>query len=57
MENRDMQGRFTKGYKNNLLRDGHGRFIKKNKEKTTDRKPRISTVENHVDELLEKAGL
>ena len=57
MENRDLLGRFTKGYKNDLPRDNKGKFRKKDKDKAMDKKQDISMIENCVDKLLEKAGL
>lgn len=54
---RNGHGRFIRGHKVNLPRDSKGRFIKKDKEKTMDKKQDITTVESRVDEILNKAGL
>jgi len=57
MKDRDSKGKFIHGHEINLLRDKYGRFRKKDKEKTMDKKQDISMIENRIDKLLEKAGL
>ena len=54
---RDERGRFVKGHRISLPRDNKGKFIKKDKGKSMDKKQDISTVEDKVDKILEKHGL
>jgi hypothetical protein len=51
---RDSKGRFIDGHKVDLPRDSLGRFVKKNKEKSMDKKQGVSMMEDRVDELLKK---
>ena len=57
MKDRDSKGKFIHGHEIDLPRDSHGRFMKKDKKKNMGEKLEISTVEDRVDKLLEKAGV